>query len=137
MKLLPIFSLFIISLNGFANSQADVLCTGRIAGENLVADAKGSVHVNQLNDFNHVSLSLDLRLFSEFGNKKGSEFKSVELCGEIAEGNDHFYMLTKPVVNHSIIEEVIIDFSTFEKGMSHIKTKKGNKYLMDCVVRFE
>lgn len=135
MKSMFMLTSLFLTLTAHANYTADLLCTSRGLSDKLVADSKGVMEVVQKENGEQVTLSLDLRLFSEFGTQKGSEFKNLQVKGDVVDGNDRFYLIVKPSNENKIIEEIVIDFSTVGKEKSFVKTKKGNLYIMDCLVR--
>lgn len=135
MKSLVMVTSLFLTLTTYANYTADLLCTSRGLSDKLVADSKGVMEVVQKENGEQVFLTLDLRLFSDFGTQKGSEFKNLQVNGEVVDGNDRFYLIVKPSNENKIIEEIVIDFSTVGKEKSFVKTKKGNLYNMDCLVR--
>lgn len=139
MKKLMIGLLTLTSLSAMADWSGDVLCvkpTQTPTEHKLVADAKGRILVKEVNGLPVAQIVMnDIRLYTEYGSKKGSKFLAISLSGEVGDGNDAWFSLSKPVKTNSVIKEIQFDLSSLGRGLSQVKTQKGNVYQMYCVVR--
>ncbi|MBS1962264.1 MAG: hypothetical protein JST04_08620 [Bdellovibrionales bacterium] len=136
-KFLVLAAILIHSAPTFADWSGDLLCAKPMNGKSaLVADAKGRVTVKMVDGMPIAEFKLaDVRLFSNYGQTRGSIAKAVDLKGDVEDGNDAWFATVKPTARQAVIKLIRFDLSSLDRGLSTITTNKGNSYAMDCLVR--
>ncbi len=141
--LLAVITVFLGSSAHAEGWSGDLLCVkswDSSAGHyfSWIADAIGTIRVTNTETADPVvSVQFsELRTYVGYGYLKMEVLKDVEFSGTSVDGNDTWLGKLEPMSDLRNVRGLELDLSSSERGLSRLKAKAGQDYLMDCTVRY-